>query len=190
MMPDAMLRMQTWGDEFIKCQGELMSDVRSGASWSAPVQCQEWETAATEGDTEANVMQRTQGRQGREDRRSCSRNAQESQDKLRDSVPSLTAVLITQIWDHSCRHYPSSLPVSASPCVTSPAEFYSDSPGARAGGKQLPATRPGHRRHFLSAILILTLLSALSAAFLAPVQLHEDTQQSWCSHESYRSIRN
>ena len=49
MIHDAMQRMQTWGDEFIKCQGELMSDVRSGESWSAPVQCQEWETAAAEG---------------------------------------------------------------------------------------------------------------------------------------------
>ena len=189
MMPDAMLRMQTWGDEFIKCQGELMSDVRSGASWSAPVQCQEWETAATEGDTEANVMQRTQGRQGRRQKELQQKCSGETRQSTR-LIPSLTAVLITQIWDHSCRHYPSSLPISPSPCVTSPAEFYSDSPGARAREKQLPATRPVHRRHFLSAILILTLLSALSAAFLAPVQLHEDTQQSWCSHESYRSIRN
>ena len=31
-MMRCMQRMQTWGDEFIKCQGELMSDVRSGES--------------------------------------------------------------------------------------------------------------------------------------------------------------
>ena len=69
------------------------------------------------------------------------RSAQECQDKLRDSVP-LTAALNIQIWDRSCRHFPSSLPVSPSPCVTSPAEFYPDSPRARAGRKQLPASRP------------------------------------------------
>ena len=90
------------------------------------------------------------------------RSAQESQDKLRDSVP-----LNIQIWDYSRRHFPSSLPVSPSPCVTSPAEFYPDSPRARAGRKQLPAPRPGHRRHFLSAILILTLLSPLHSWLLS-----------------------
>ena len=57
--------------EFIKCQGELMSDVRSGARSivisSSAMWCQEWERDRRQhrDDTQGNVMQGTQGRQGR-----------------------------------------------------------------------------------------------------------------------------
>ena len=109
------------------------------------------------GDTEGNVMHRTQGRQGREDRRSCSRNA-----KCSGVSRQVTRLGPTHYTDLRLQllTFPELITCVTLPlCVTSPAEFYPDSPRARAGRKQLPATRPGHRRHFLSAILILTLLS-------------------------------
>ena len=117
-------------------------------------------------DTQGNVMQGTQGRQGRgvaaarmwTVKWAGGESIKVTRISLRCPLhrSGITAADISQASLDTC--------VSPSPPLSSPAEFYPASPRAGAGRKQkqLPATRPGHRRHFpceLSAILILTLLS-------------------------------
>ena len=184
--------------EFIKCQGELMSDVRSGARSivisSSAMWCQEWERDRRQhrDDTQGNVMQGTQGRQGRGVAAARMWTGGETIKVTRISLLcplhrfGITAADISQVSLDTCVS-PSSLSH-----YNIPAEFYPASPRAGAGRKQkqLPATRPGHRRHFPWALRYPDPDTSLCAAFLAPVQQHEDTRpESWCGHECYRSIR-
>ena len=145
-------------------------------------------------DTQGNVMQGTQGRQGRgvaaarmwTVKWAGGESIKVTRISLRCPLhrSGITAADISQASLDTC--------VSPSPPLSSPAEFYPASPRAGAGRKQkqLPATRPGHRRHFpceLSAILILTLVSVLHSWLLSSSM--RTLGQSWCGHECYRSIR-
>ena len=106
------------------------------------------------GDTEGNVMHRTQGRQGREDRRSCSRN-----EKCSGVSRQVTKLGPTQYTDlgSQLQTFPE-LITCVTPCVTPQQSFIQIPPEPEPGGNSCPL-RPGHRRHFLSAIL--TLLCSL-----------------------------
>ena len=149
-----------------------MSDQERGASWSAPVRCDvrnERETEDSRGTT-LRVMWCREPKVAKAEE-SLQQECEQWSDKWTGGVTikvtrislrcplhrsGITAADISQASLDTC--------VSPSPPLSSPAEFYPASPRAGAGRKQkqLPATRPGHRRHFpceLSAILILTLLS-------------------------------
>ena len=125
------------------------------------------------GDTEGNVMHRTQGRQGREDRRSCSRNA-----KCSGESRQVTRLGPTQYTDLGLQPqtFPELITCVTLPLCNIPSRVLSRFPQSQSREETAARSPAGSPETF--SLCYPDPDTALSAAFLAPVQLHEDTQQS------------
>ena len=176
-----------------------MSDQERGASWSAPVRCDvrnERETEDSIGTT-LRVMWCREPKVAKAEVYSCSKNVKwtggETIKITRISLrcplhrSGITAADISQASLDTC--------VSPSPLshYNIPSRVLSSLPQSRS--REETETAAGHPAGSPETFSLWALRypdpdTSLSAAFLAPVQQHEDTRpESWCGHECYRSIR-